>query len=199
MARLFIAVETPPTVQQALAAVRARFEAAQAPRLRWMRPDGIHLTLKFLGKTPLAQRPAIEQAMHETARLTPVMEFQLGDCELFGGRHPLVLWTALHGPLATLAESVGHLDAALAACGFALETRPFTPHLTLARVPNTASEADRLNMRDLVARLAADSPASREKITLPVAQWSLIRSALTPQGALYETLDRASCQGSRRF
>ena len=186
--RLFIAVALPPAVRAELAALRAALEGAGVPRLRWVQPDGIHLTLKFLGDTPLRRRPEIEAAMEEAGAAGPEHTLSLGGLGLFGGRRPRVLWAGLDGDVAAVIALAARLDAALAERGFEPERRPLTPHLTLARVPDRAGDEQRRALRRIVEACAAPAP-----LPLAVDALRLIQSDLTPGGARYRTLAVRAC------
>ena len=183
-ARLFVAVEPPTEIVAALAAAHDAFTAAGAPRLRWARPEGVHLTLKFLGETPLARCGAIEAALLEAAATAPHL-LRLSGYGLFGGRRPRVLWVGLAGEVEETAACAARLERALSARGFPPEARPFSPHLTLARLPARAGGPQHDALRAALAAVAAPPP-----LPLPVTALSLIRSRLEPAGARYETLTR---------
>ena len=181
-ARLFIAVVPPPDVIDALAAARAAFEAAHVPRLRWVRPDKIHLTLKFLGDTPLRLQARVEEAMEETAVATAPHLLQLCGFGIFTERRPRVLWAGLGGAVEEVRACAGRLDQALLGHGLPLDRRegdrrPLAAHLTLARLPERASAQDREALRAAVERVAGPPP-----LPYPVTALRLIRSYLEPGG-----------------
>ncbi len=191
-ARLFIAVVPPAEVRAALAQAREAFVAAGAPGLRWVAPEGIHLTLKFLGETALARREEIEAAMAETGAVRPPHSVHLSSYGLFGGRRPRVLWAGLDGEVDELSACAAQLDQALGARGFELEKRSLSPHLTLARAPSGAGQREEAALRGALERVPAP-PA----LELPVTALQLIRSRLRPEGAVYETLTISDLQGRR--
>ena len=151
--------------------------------LRWVRPEGIHLTLKFLGETPGARVDDIKAAVANAAAGVPRHELSLGQLGTFGSRGaPRVLWLDLRGDLDTLNLLQSRVDANLASAGFPRESRPFAAHLTLARVrPETA--------RDVAGALAdAMRTVEPPSGSLPVRQISLMLSRLGPGGAVYKRL-----------
>lgn len=181
--RLFIAVPVPPAVRAELQRARRRFERDGAPRLRWVRAEAIHLTLKFLGEVPPARIGAVERELEEICAESRRHALRLRGCGVFGGRRPRVLWAGLDGAVADTATLAGAIDARLAARGFPSERRDFRPHLTLARVPDGATAEDRACLVGLVQRIGALSP-----LVLPVEQIQLLRSELRPDGARYTPL-----------
>ncbi|MDE2640315.1 MAG: RNA 2',3'-cyclic phosphodiesterase [Chloroflexota bacterium] len=194
--RLFIAVVPPPAVRAALAATQEALRAGLAApgaevRLRWVRPEAIHLTLRFLGETPDAQRPAIERALAATATAGAPIDLRLGAVGTFGGRRPRVVWVGLEGDVAALGDRASALNRALAAEGFPDEPRPLRPHLTLARVSGRPGRDAHARLLSLVAAAPAPGPAA-----FRVGALELIRSELRPDGPRYTILARAPLGGA---
>lgn len=188
-ARLFIGVAAPPAVIDALAAVRRELEAAGVPRLRWVRPGALHLTLKFLGDTPIQRQAEIVGVMERAIGGTAPQALRLDRLQLFGNRRPRVLWADLGGDVAGVIALAARLDAELARLGFAAESRPFTPHLTLARVPDSLADADRRSLHELLRLVAPPLP-----VPLPVEAITLVRSRLGAEGPRYEPLAIIPCR-----
>jgi 2'-5' RNA ligase len=136
MIRAFIAIIPPTTLQQSMAAIRQAFQRLSLP-WRWVPPDHIHLTLRFLGTVPdesvLSLLQAIEQASQGQSAF-PLRARALG-CFPHPAR-PRVLWVGLDDPQKALGRLNERLIAALTPLGFPPEDRPFHPHLTLARAQN---------------------------------------------------------------
>lgn len=182
--RLFVALELPSVFKEALARVMDELRQAGAPPLRWVRPEGLHLTLKFLGSVEPARLAAIEAALQQA--VPGPIEITLAPDRLgtFGGpARTRVIWAGLSGQVEELAALAQAIDTALAAIGFAKETRPFSPHLTLARVPEAASPAERRRISELVeaVKLPPLAPTRFTKV-------SLMQSFLQPGGAVYRRL-----------
>jgi 2'-5' RNA ligase len=129
--RLFVAIEIPAEVRQALGAAIGRLEKI-GRGARWVRVEGIHLTLKFIGEMPGEKVPAIEESLRE-ARLSAPVEARFRGVGFFPNeRHPRVCWAGVEGS-PNLAELAAQVDTRLEKFGVERETRPFQPHLTLAR------------------------------------------------------------------
>ena len=195
--RLFIAAVPPPAVRAALAATQEALRAGLAGpgadvRLRWVRPEAIHLTLRFLGETPDDRRPAIERALAATAAAGAPIDLRLGAVGTFGGRRPRVVWAGLEGDVSALADCAAALNRALAAEGFPDEPRPLRPHLTLARVSGRPGRDAHARLLSLVAATPAPRSAA-----FPVDALELIRSELRPDGPRYTTLARAPLPSPR--
>ena len=185
--RVFIAIELGRELQNNLLILKERLERQVPYRsVRWVRPEGIHLTLKFLGDVPAARIAAISQALEMACRgLTPFT------CELSGlgcfpnPRRPRVLWVGVHEPSGTLKGLHKAVERELAAIGFAPENRPFSPHLTLGRVQRKAGRSDRDILGEVIARSSVGLVGR-----LTVSEVNVIRSELRPSGAVYTALAR---------
>jgi len=185
--RLFLAVDLPPAVRAALGALQSRLRA-RCGGWRWVRPEGMHLTLRFLGEVPPDLDAASRNAWREAVRPFPPFRFGLEGLGRFpaGGR-PRVLWVGVReardeAVLPGLAES---LERAARDCGFAPEGRAFSPHLTLARAA-----------RDARAEWPRDSVAGIGE-TVDVQSVVLFRSELHPAGARYTALEAFTLEGGR--
>ena len=178
--RLFVAVELPEEWRRALGRLQEGLRARGLAGLRWVRPEGVHLTLKFLGGVPVPHVPRIEAALRAAVVEPPDLELRLGAPGTFGGPRPRVLWVGVTGDVPELAALQRRVEAALAPLGFAPEGRPFTPHLTLARVPEGAAPA----LRRAVAQATADIRPPRAP-AFRVRSVSLMESHLRPGGAVY--------------
>jgi 2'-5' RNA ligase len=178
--RLFVAIDLPEDVREALRRLQTDLRRHDLPGLRWTRPEGVHLTLKFLGETPASSVPAIEGALARAVAGTAAFRLALGAPGTFGNRRgPRVLWVDVEGDLQPLQELQAAVERELAAAGFPPEQRAFSPHLTLARVaqpppPGTAERVSR-------ALEAVDAPQGE----FPAAEVVLMRSSLQPGGAVY--------------
>lgn len=181
--RLFVAIELEEAALGALGTLQSELRRRGLDGLRWVRPEGIHLTLKFLGETPADRVPAIRQALAGAVKGMPAHTVSLGGLGTFGGRrNPRVVWVDLRGDLETLGELQQRVERALEAAGFPREGRSFSAHLTLARVrPETARE---LSEAVALAVEAVRTPDGE----IPVREVSLMRSRLGPGGAAYERL-----------
>jgi 2'-5' RNA ligase len=181
--RLFIAVELPDAVRERLAALQAELRPDGLDRLRWVRPEGIHVTLKFLGETPAGRRPAIEQAITQAASGVPAHELTLGRLGRFGSRNsPRVLWVDVSGDTERLKALQKRVDDLVSPLGYPAERRDFAAHLTLARVP------EGLGPRIAEAMGRAIETTLVEPLPIPVRELSLMRSQLRREGAVYTQL-----------
>ena len=141
--RLFVAVACEPALRRAAGALidtlRAR-AARLAPRARlaWVAPDHLHFTLAFIGETPDPHVAAMVSALQPDWPV-PAFEVELAGCGTFPDRgRPRVVWTGVADGRDRLVAVAGEVRSRLAAIGVELEARPFSPHMTLARVKDAA-------------------------------------------------------------
>ena len=136
MLRAFIALTPPTTLQHTVAEIREAFQSLQLP-WRWVPPEQIHLTLKFLGNVPAEQVAMITQAMARAVQGQPAFTLRAQSLGCFPhASRPRVLWVGLADPSQALAHLNERLTTALLPLGFPPEEHPFHPHLTLARAHN---------------------------------------------------------------
>ncbi len=178
--RSFIAMDLP-------SAVIARLENAQQQlqqlklRARWVRPENIHLTLKFLGNISPGRIDAIAHAMDQAARDRPAFVLALRGIGFFPGiRRARVIWMGLGGQVQQLFALQRKLEAHLEAIGFAAEKRPFKGHLTLGRIRQSIPPAVMRRVVDDFSDFGSDEFAA-DRICL-------YQSDLQPSGPVYTRL-----------
>src|SRR2546428_7974729 len=132
--RLFVAIELPGEVREALSRLQHELQRHGLEKLRWVRPEGIHLTLKFLGATPVEKVPAIENALAVTLDGAEAHQLALGKLGTFGGSRPRVLWVDLTGHVDAIRRLQERVESAMNGFGFEREARGWSPHVTLARI-----------------------------------------------------------------
>ena len=181
--RAFIAIELPESVRAQLGRIQGQLKPGHEGVVRWVDPKGVHLTLKFLGNIAESQVPAVADAVRGAAKVGrfPV---EVGRPGAFPSlQAPRVVWVGVGGDLEKLAALQRAIDGALARLGFPPENRPFSPHLTLGRVRETASKAERRALGEAVGhlRIEALTPVEMDSV-------SVMRSQLTPSGAIYTCL-----------
>ena len=191
--RLFVAVALPDHALRALGGAIDRLRAELSGAFRWSAPETMHLTVRFIGGTPLERVPEIKAALEEATARCGRLELRLdGVGAFYRRRTPTVVWAGLGGALAGMTALHDAVEEALAHVGLAPETTAFRPHLTLARVRGavTPVEADRLH--ELLATVRFD-----ETPPFAVESARLMRSELLPGGARHTTLAAAPLGGVR--
>jgi 2'-5' RNA ligase len=198
--RLFVAVRLDPELHAVLRGLQTGLQRLDTQRqVRWVDPEGIHLTLLFLGEVGPGRLPALLRGLESAAagRAAPVL--RLGSLGAFpNARRPRVLWVGVEeegAHLGPLHEAVTQAGEAL---GWAREARAFQPHLTLGRVRD---EATRTGLPAALLQALVDTrvPALAAR---PQARLGLLQSHLSPGGARYEELqgwdlEAAGRQGAR--
>jgi 2'-5' RNA ligase len=181
--RLFVAILLPESWLTLLGDVQQDLRRAGLG-LRYVRPEGIHLTLKFLGETPIDRVAAIEGALAEAATEARPFTLHLGGLGTFGpASRPRVVWVGVEGDRPHLIELFDAVERALHRAGFTPERQAFNPHLTLARVPDQMPTAEAARIVPVLEHRAwkAAEPHSVDSI-------SLMRSELGAGGARYTAL-----------
>jgi 2'-5' RNA ligase len=141
-----VACEVPDDVKEAIGEVIETLRSRSGTAVRWIRAEGVHVTLKFLGEVPVRQLPAIKLAIQEAVVGHSPFELEFSNIGTFGGREGLrIMWVGIAGDVLRLEALVRAVNAALAVVGFEPERRPFRPHL-LGRVrgnPDASAGGDR--------------------------------------------------------
>jgi len=188
--RSFIAIELPEEAKQGLARLRSELERTEHSFVKWVDPGGIHLTLKFLGNIPFKQVGEITKAVTEAAQGISPFHLEISGLGAFPNlKQPRVLWVGIGGEIDKLSRLQQNIDSVLAPLGFAKEERPFTPHLTLARIRQETSPGERKSFGELVV-----STSFENKYHIAVDAISLMRSQLTPARAIYTCLAMVELQ-----
>jgi len=183
--RAFIAIPLPGTLLDELAALQRRLEKQVPPySVRWVNPHGIHLTLQFLGDTPVEKLPAIQEALAAVAQNAPSCTFTVGGLGCFPNpRRPRVVWVGVQEPTGRLAALQDAIEEAMEHFGYTPEGRGFTPHLTLGRVQRRASNREAAQVGEAITGAPVGQLAE-----VAADRFALIRSVLKPTGAEYTTL-----------
>ncbi len=187
MKRLFIAIHIQP--QKPLLALLDQFKRKlMHERINWVKPENLHMTLKFLGETSEQNIPSIVEHINVALDGRPGFMLQFDKTGVFGSRYdPKVIWVGsqqANVAINTLANSV--LDAS-AAAGFPRDRQNFVPHLTLGRIKG-------LNDKAHFQRVMQDIPQQLFQ-TSEVDQLVLFESILRKEGPQYIPLHRFEMQG----
>ena len=182
--RSFIAIELPDELKAGLAQLQDRLKESKQPSVKWVDPYSIHLTLKFLGNIAVDKIGEITKAMEKAAQEIPPFQLKAKDLGVFPNlRRVQVAWVGINGEVDTLSQLQQRIELNLAPLGFAPESRPFVPHLTLARLRNQASPDERQKFGQLIAGTKLEAV-----YTIEVTSINLMRSQLTREGAIYSQI-----------
>ena len=183
--RAFVAIELSEEIKQALRGVQVKLKTMPgADRVRWVAPNNMHLTLKFLGEVPTVRVKELTGALEQVS--TDWAPFTLTARALGcfpNTRRPNVVWVGLEGDLGQLTELAQQIETTYAQLGFPPEGRPFAPHLTLGRIPREVRPADRAELGTTIEKFPRADYG-----TLDVSTVYFIQSDLRPAGPIYTKL-----------
>ncbi|HMC76658.1 MAG TPA: RNA 2',3'-cyclic phosphodiesterase [Vicinamibacterales bacterium] len=183
--RLFVAVEIDEAARAVARAAQERLQIAVPPvlRARWVPPENMHLTVRFIGHVDDARAQALIEALTPPIDAAP-FDIELGGCGTFPtGGTPRVVWIGLKRGLASLAQLHDAFNQRLRPFGFEPEARPFSAHLTLARVKDAPRGSGRA-VRDALSG-----------IQVPATPWHVSHSTVfqshpSPKGPRYVAIGR---------
>jgi RNA 2',3'-cyclic 3'-phosphodiesterase len=186
--RLFVALEIPGETRDALADLIAQLKPKHASA-KWIRPEAMHITLKFIGHTADENLAPIAAALAKIHSPQPI-ELHFRGLGFFPNeRRPRVFWCGVESS-ANTAAIAAELDRALIALGIAAETRPFSAHLTLARFREDAGRQRGMSARHSAAAIVAAARELQAKDfgLLRTCEFHLFQSKLAHSGAEYTRL-----------
>lgn len=175
--RTFISMELSQEVKDELVRVMGDLKKRN-DAVRWVRPEGMHLTLKFLGEITGEQVPGLSRMLDEVAGEHGPLELAVEGLGAFPGtRRARVVWAGLEGQVEELVTVSREVDHGCLNLGFKAEKRPFRPHVTLGRrkIPSMIDLGVHMNRTAFTARALM-----------------LYRSELRPEGARYTVLHSSS-------
>lgn len=188
--RCFAALETGPAARAALGECIASLRPLGG-RVSWMRPENLHLTLRFLGEVTPKQASAYADSLRPLASALAPLELVAEGLGAFPSlRRPSVLWAGVRAVSGDLTAVQRAAEACAVAIGLSPESKPFHPHLTLGRVRDPHGLASLLAA---FAELVAASPGFGGAFPAPAV--ALFQSELKPGGAVYTRLEEMPLGG----
>jgi 2'-5' RNA ligase len=187
--RLFIAIELPHEILKAIVQIQTGLKKEIPDRaVRWTRPEGIHLTLKFLGDVRPGQLDALKAGLSQAVSGHSRIELGIRGLGCFPNlARPRVLWLGVLGDIEALRALQADVEQTIAPLGFPTEERGFSPHLTLARTPQEARRDELAQIGEIVQKRDVE-----QLISWQVKAISLMRSHLKPDGAQYTCVSDAA-------
>jgi RNA 2',3'-cyclic 3'-phosphodiesterase len=189
--RTFIAVELDEATRNAIGDVQAQWQGERVGRaVRWVAPDNIHITLKFLGDVAADRMSELQSTVVNACASIPAFTLKISGAGAFPNtRRPNNVWIGVDGDVKVLERLANQIEEACAAIGYAREDRPFTAHLTLGRVQRDASPSDRRALGEMIERTRVG-----ELSVLRVASVNVMKSELRPGGSVYSQLASVNLQ-----
>jgi 2'-5' RNA ligase len=183
--RSFVAIDLSEQLKAELNLVQESLKSkGRADQVRWVKADGMHLTLKFLGNVPADRVKEISLAVAQASRGFAPFSITLTGLGCFPSTsRPNVLWIGVEGDTETLVELQASVEAHLARLGYSPEKRKYTPHLTLGRVGRRVGSTERRRLGSLIQTHSVGPLGEME-----VQEISLMKSQLSPTGARYSRL-----------
>jgi RNA 2',3'-cyclic 3'-phosphodiesterase len=180
--RLFIAIEIPGEIKQKMADVQRRLRDTDVD-VGWTRPEGIHLTLKFLGEITESKVPDIMGTLARALGGTGGFRLEIERVGTFPSpKNARVVWVGVSGDGERLINLQTAVEDAMAELGMERDDRPFTPHLTLGRIKYLRSKEKWLNILDEIKNIKLAG--------FDVTAVALMKSELRRTGAVYSEMGR---------
>lgn len=181
--RTFIAIDLEPELKKTLSGLIDELSSMdrETRSIKWIRKEGMHLTLKFLGETREEERPGIEAALKSIAEKSRPFILRIRGTGFFpaGRKNLRVIWVGIEEDEGLMGLQ-SSLEGEMEKLGFPREQRPFRPHLTLGRVKSPVN----------LSRIMAHLEKSKERPfgEMAVKKITFFRSVLLPAGAQYSIL-----------
>lgn len=180
--RAFLAIDPSQEVLDEVGRIQERFKKTIQGDIRWVRPEGIHLTLKFFGYVSEADIANISQVVKNNIINIKPFTLNIRRAGVFPSiNRARVLWLGMDGDIDVLIRLQKEIDTELQKYGFEVENRPFSPHLTLARIKEPKGLIGLAKIMEKSEEYTAGS--------FSIGGLNLFKSTLTPKGAIYTKLE----------
>lgn len=186
MIRAFFAISLPLEFKEEIARLQDILKKTRA-EVKWVRPESVHLTLKFLGQVAEDIIDPLAEAASVKASQTQALSLTLNGTGVFPGpRRPRVAWLGLAGDVGRIIDLQRGLEESAEKFGFAREKRKFSPHLTLGRIRSSKG------IEEFITELDRLDP---QPLEFTASEVVLFRSELKPTGAIYTPLKKIPLSG----
>lgn len=178
--RTFVAIDLPESIKQDLEKLQSLM-MTETRGIRWVKPENIHLTLKFFGNVEIGRILQIERAIEKIVRNYKPFQLTPKGCGAFPSiKNIRVIWAGLEGDLNILLDLQRNLELEFESIGFPREERAFSPHLTLGRAKNIT--------RDEKIGKSIVKAAGFQSSPFWVSEIVIFKSTLTPSGSVYNRI-----------
>jgi 2'-5' RNA ligase len=190
MIRVFVAVELSSEVREKISALQQQLNTTLPP-MNWVRPESIHLTLKFLGSVEPSRISQLLSVLEPIGKRQNKFSVDVQDLGVFPHvKHPRIFWVGVTGKTHASQELVLEIEAVLEPLGFPLEVKPYHPHLTLAGMTRENAIVGSALVKNGIL------PSDHQLGTLPIDRFLLFQSDLDSFGATYTPLGSVQFSGS---
>lgn len=180
--RAFIAIELPEEIRTILSSIQDKLKQTHAD-VKWVKPENIHLTLKFLGEIEQDLVKKIQSILAEITQENASFSLYLSHLGAFPKpQYPRVIWIGVTNDQ-TVIKIAEHLEKELLKIGLPAESRPFSTHITLGRVRSGLNRKLLTEKIEFLNKEFASPPPEFKVLSL-----TLFKSTLTPQGPIYEII-----------
>lgn len=180
--RAFLAIDLSVVIRQALAQLQTELRG-KLPKVTWVRPESIHLTLKFLGYIEVSMVDQLRDALEPLGKGQSSFTINVQGLGVFPSvQKPRILWVGIIGEIQLLLNLLLQIEVALEPLGFVPEERPYHPHLTLARIKHESTKVgSALNQAGVLEE-------NQYLGQLEIDRLTLFQSDLDSSGARYTSL-----------
>jgi len=185
--RAFIAIELPKEIKNTLSQLQDRLETSKAD-VKWVEPQNIHLTLKFLGEIDEKKLEKITQASEEIAKSTAAFHVHIWSIGAFPRiNFPRIIWVGIDKGEQEIKDLAQQLEVKISETGIPKEGRPFSSHITIGRARSNLNRQDLVqNLSNLINELKEGAPE------FLVSKIIIFKSTLTSKGPIYEAVKEVS-------
>jgi len=175
--RSFVAVDIPGAIKESVRDYVEGLKGSFGNVMKWVAPENLHFTIKFLGEISDAEAETVKRCMGKVAEDLTQFELTLEGVGFFPtAERPRIVWIGTDGGCEQLLEVNQLIESCLELEGFDRDDKPFSPHLTIGRVKKHKK------------LILPDRAPNFDAVTFEAGGISLVKSVLTPQGPIYETL-----------
>lgn len=185
--RTFLAIELPPEIKDALSRIQGQLKSSGAD-VKWVLPQNIHLTLKFLGEIDDKRLEKVIEIVDDAVKDKNPFRMRVSSLGAFPKiSFPRVIWIGIDKGDKEIKEIARELEEKIAQVGIPKEDRPFSSHITIGR---TRSTLNREGLVQGLEKLAGNFEG--ENLEFTVTKITLFKSTLTPKGPVYEVIKEAN-------
>ena len=183
--RVFTAIEIPPEIKTALLETQRDFKKLDID-VKWVEPQNIHLTLKFLGEINQGQSESIITVLDGIVQNKNTYKIGLGEVGIFPNiSSPRIIWIGLEDGIGETKQIFLETEAGLKELGFGKEERIFSPHITLGRI---RSFKNKHLLKEMVS--CKNNRLKESPLEFFAGGITLFSSTLTPKGPIYEPIKK---------